>query len=147
MPSVTQQEINWKVGDKAFFEHKEVTIRDVEPNGRVHGVTDGMFITGGYHFNDRLFPVTEGGQKIVDFFQSEYEALVEMPGENLFNWPDLAAEINERFDETMRSYHAGNTAEVDCSLLRAGLFFRQIRLYTAEVLAIKIGRLSLFGRR
>jgi hypothetical protein len=146
MPLDTQQGINWKVGDKAFYEHKEVTIREIE-DGRVYCVTDGMFMTSGSRINEHLFPITEGGKKIVDFFHEQYEALHEMPGENMFNWPDLARDINERFDETMRSYHAGDANSVTVHLAQAGLLFRQIRVVTTEVLGTKLGNLYLFGRR
>jgi hypothetical protein len=114
MLTATQQEqgIEWKVGDKAFFEHQEVTIHDVEPDGRVHGVSDGSFITGSFRLNERLFPVTDGGRKIVNFFHSQYEALHKMPGNRLFNWPDLSHAIDGKFTETMRKYHAGDEAGV-----------------------------------
>ena len=42
MPTAMQQGFSWKVGDKAFHEHKEVTICEIE-DGHATEVTDGCF--------------------------------------------------------------------------------------------------------
>jgi len=149
MLTATQQEqgIEWKVGDKAFFEHQEVTIHDVEPDGRVHGVSDGSFITGSFRLNERLFPVTDGGRKIVNFFHSQYEALHKMPGNRLFNWPDLAGAIDSKFTETMRKYHAGDETGVLRDLMFAGVFFARVRAYAIEATTIVVDGIRLFDSR
>ena len=140
MPTATQQEFSWKVGDKAFHDHEEVTITDIE-DGRVTGLTNGYIRSGYWNFNPELFPVTDGGRKIVDFFHEQYEDLHKMPGNRLFNWPDLARAIELKFVETMRSYHAGSTPEV----LKAGLFFRTVKDFAATVIAVNVDGVFLFN--
>jgi hypothetical protein len=139
-----QQGFSWKVGDKAFHEHKEVTIREIE-DGRVTEVSDGYFSHGYWNFNDELFPVTEGGRKIVDFFHEQYDILHKLPGNRLFNWPDLARAIDQKFNDTMRGYHAGDAAEVIRHLYNAGIFFRQVHVWAARATGVTVDGIRLFN--
>lgn len=143
MPIATQQEFEWKVGDKAFYEHKEVTI-DRIADDCVREVNDGRSITSGHRFNEHIFPVTEGGRAIVDWFHEQYEALCQMPGNRLLNWPRLAAVINNKFVEAMRHFHAKNLAESRFSLVNAAMFFNTVKDLVASVTEVELEGIKIF---
>ena len=145
MLTATQPGFSWKVGDKAFHEYKEVTIREIE-DGRVTEVSDGYFISSFSHgYNDELFPITEEGKKIADFFHEQHEALYKLSGNRLFNWPDLAHAINEKFNETMRCYHSGDVAGVVAHLYRAGQFFLTVQRWAHRATTVTVDGIFLFN--
>lgn len=144
MPSATQQEIKWKIGDKVFHDHEEKTITKIE-DGRVTGLATQYIHEGFNNVNDEIFPVTEGGRKIVDFFHEQYMALHKIPGNRLFNWPDLAYAIEDRFLQTMRCYHSGDESGVIGHLYRAGKFFEEVQVWAAKATAVTVGGFRLFN--
>lgn len=151
MPIAQQPGLEWRVGDKALYECKVVTIQKVEPNGRVSSVTDGLFDMGGGRINEHLFPVSEGGKEIASFFESQCDELHKLPGTRLLNWPSLAAMINVKFDAAMRDYHntdmkfVSNLKPVTKHIMEATLFFHTVRTYMQMVTEIKVEGFPLFA--
>jgi hypothetical protein len=143
MLTVTQQEFKWKVGDKVLHEYEEKTITDMT-KGRVFGLVSEFFRSYG-NFNDEIFPLTEEGKLIADFFHEQEQLLHKLPGSRMLNWPSLACVIRERFNTVMRCHHAGDMLGVVEQTLLATTFFRTIHGHIAVVAAVTVEGFSLFN--
>jgi hypothetical protein len=154
MSTATPPLSKWRRGDKALFEHRLVTISDIR-DGVVCRVTDGVISSGGGSgggFNDRgLFPVSHEGLRIAEFYEQHERKLRNGPGDHLLNWPELAKEINTRFNENMVRLYVDGWHKAEIHMMAATEFFRDIEIKVDFVLSIKSGKsvekgFRLFGR-
>ena len=145
MPTATPLEFSWKVGDKAFYEYKEVTLHEVE-EGRVYAVCDGKFITSGSRMSDHLFPITESGREVVAFFYEHSATLRSMRGWRLLNWPGISSVINEKFEAAMRLLQTAGEIETLLALQSAERFFDEVKQRTEEALNVMVEGVPVFNQ-
>jgi hypothetical protein len=101
MPTLTPLQLDWKVGDKALYEFKTVTINSVDKHGG--SVSDGIGITGlGNSFHDSLFPVTRDGLRISRAFSQRWDALNNAVGARSLNIPSIHDRVTAMYNTAMR---------------------------------------------
>lgn len=149
MPIVMQPVSNWKKGDKALFEHKQVTITDVE-DGHVWSVSDGMFSTSGNNLTNRLFPLSDKGLEIAKTYEDWYNSLYKLAETMNLNWPDISGHTDDMFEESMRMLigNGGETSEgLSGSLLKAAEFFAATIAKINFVKNLTVDGIQIFIRR
>jgi len=100
MPS-QQVQHQFNVGDPVLYEFKRVFVEQVNEGGRVLSVRNDIGSWGGCGEGE-VFPVTDEGLGLVEFFSGQYDNLRELDAKaRVLNWPDIAAYMQREFVRVM----------------------------------------------